>query len=93
MLVVFVGLTLGLFLWQPVWLFHHYDFRTGNEIVSRVEVFRASNGRLPETLKEVGMDDQVKVFYQKISDDEYCVWFGTTLGESDTFNSRTKEWK
>src|SRR6266480_187395 len=35
-LVVFAGLALGLFLWQPVWLLHSHELRTGNEIVSRV---------------------------------------------------------
>jgi hypothetical protein len=91
-LVVFAGLTLGLFLWQPVWLLHSYELRTGNEIVSRVETFRASHGRLPETLREVGMKDpELKVFYRKFGDGEYGVWFGTTLGESVIFTSRAKK--
>jgi hypothetical protein len=78
-LMASAGLALVLFLWQPVWLFHDHEFRIGDEIVSRVEAFRASHGRLPETLKEVGMDDtDLKVFYRRISDDEYIVWFGTT---------------
>jgi hypothetical protein len=76
-----------------VWLFHYHEFGIGDEIVSRVEAFRASHGRLPESLKEVGMDDaDPKVCYRRISDDEYIVWFGTTLGESECLNSRTKKW-
>jgi hypothetical protein len=35
-------------------------------------------------------DPNLKVFYRKIGDGEYCVWFGTTLGESEIFTSRTK---
>jgi len=93
-LVVFAGLALGLFLWQPVWLLHSHELRTGNEIVSRVETFRASHGRLPETLREVGMNDpDLKVFYRKIGHGEYCVWFGTTLGESEIFTARATEWE
>jgi len=92
--IVFAGLALGLFLWQPVRLFHSRELRTGKEMVSRIETFRASHGRLPETLKEVGMDNSdLKVFYRKVGDDEYSVWFGTTLGESEVYNSRTKKWE
>ena len=85
---------LGLFLWQPTWLFHWRDFRTGNEIISQVEAFRKSHGHLPETLKDVGLTDpDLKVFYQKSGENEYLVWFGTTLGESETYNSSTKKWE
>ena len=93
-LVVFAGLAMGLFLSQPVRLFHWRELRTGNETVSRVETFRVKHGRLPETLKEAGIDDpDQKVFNRKMGSDEYCVWFGTTLGESETFNSRTQKWE
>jgi hypothetical protein len=76
-------------------LFDWREFRTGHEIVSRVETFRVQhNGRLPENLQEVGIDDSnLGVFYRRISADEYCVWFGTTLGESEVYYSRTKKWE
>jgi hypothetical protein len=90
-MVVFGGL--ALFLYQPVWLFHWSDFRTGNEIVSRVEAFRARhNGALPETLEQIGISDEDQVFYEKVDRHAYIVWFGTTLGESETYDSRTKKW-
>ena len=38
-------------------------------------------------------DADLKVFYRKIGDGEYCVWFGTTLGESGIFTSRAKKWE
>jgi hypothetical protein len=93
-LVACAGITAGLFLWQPVWVFHWQDFRTGDQIVSRVEAFRTSHKRLPDALKEVGLDDpDLKVFYRKISDEEYSVWFGTSLGESETYNSGNRKWE
>ena len=56
--ITFVFSGLALFVYQPVWVFHWSDFRTGNEIVSRVEAFRAQhNGVLPETLEETGISD------------------------------------
>jgi hypothetical protein len=94
LVVVIAAGAVILFLWQPVWLFHHSEFEVGNEIVSKIDAFQASHGYLPETLNEIGIDDpDLKVFYRKVSNDEYWVWFGTTLGESETFNSRTRKWE
>lgn len=77
-----------------MWLFHRQEFRIGDQIASRVEAFRMSLKRLPETLEEVGIDDRdLKVFYRKIRADEYCVWFGTSVGESVMYSSRTKKWE
>lgn len=84
-----------IFLWRPTWLFPlEAKLRTANQIISRVEAFRVSQGRLPETLEEVGVTDpDLRVFYEKTNNNEYVVWFGTTLGESETYNSRTKKWE
>jgi len=38
-------------------------------------------------------DPDLKVFYRKIGHGEYCVWFGTTLGESEIFTARATEWE
>lgn len=81
------------FLRQPTWLFHWSDFRTGNRIIGRVEAFRQSHGRLPETLEEVGITEaDLRGFYRKTNDQEYIVWFGTSLGESESYDSRTGKW-
>ena len=89
--IVLVGI---LYLYQPVRLFHRRDFEVGNNIISRVESFRKSHGRLPDTLAEVGINDpDLGVFYQKTSADGYEVWFGTSLGESETYDSQTKKWQ
>lgn len=80
--------------WQPTRVLHWRDFRTGNKIISRVEAFRKSYGHLPETLRDVGITDpDLRVFYQKTNDNDYIVWFGTTLGESETYDSHTKKWE
>jgi len=85
---------LGSFLWQPAGLFHWRDFGTGNEVISRVESFRKRHGYLPESLMGVGVTDlDLRVFYCKTSDNEYIVWLGTTLGESETYDSRAKKWE
>jgi hypothetical protein len=79
---------------RPMWLVCRHELKTGQQIISRVEVFQKENGRLPESSKELGFEDpDEKVFYQKISDDEYCLWFGTTLGESETYRSHNRRWE
>jgi hypothetical protein len=97
----FIGLTILLgsgaiyvFVGQPAWLLQRQEFRTGNKIVSLFETYRNTHGRLPEALDEIGIrDPDIRVYYQKTGNDAYMVWFGTTLGESETYNSHTKHWK
>jgi hypothetical protein len=92
-LLLFGGAVAGLYLRQPVWFFHRQDLKTGKKIISKVETFRKNYNRLPENLKEVGIDDpDLRVFYHKMDKNEYCVWFGTTLGESEAYTSSTRKW-
>ena len=69
-------------------------FRTGKQIIAQVEAFRVQRGHLPENMDNVGLSDpDLDVYYAKANDKEYCVWFGTTLGESETYSSRTRQWE
>src|SRR6185437_13981874 len=89
--VLFAG---WLWLTRPVWLFNWREFRAGHQIVAQVEAFRATNGRLPENLEQVGLQEiNLKVFYRKISANDYIVWFGTPLGESKIYNSQRMKWE
>ena len=69
--------------------------RTGNEIVNKIENFKKAKGKLPETLSEIGIEEKEEgpIYYKKESETKYILWFGTTLGESVSYNSDTKEWK
>jgi|SRR6516225_9342542 hypothetical protein len=70
-----------------------FDRRASNEIVARVEQFKKATGRLPNALSDIGVKETENCpCYCKTSNDSYVVWYGTTLGESDTFDSRTKQW-
>ncbi len=66
-----------------------------NRAIERVEQFRETKGRLPRSLAELGMaeDESGPVYYCKSAESEYIVWYGTTLGESNIYSSRTKQWK
>jgi hypothetical protein len=64
-----------------------------NAIVLKVEEFKRANGRLPNSLHEVGVEEYENCpCYCKTKDNGYLVWYGTTLGQSDTYDSRTKKW-
>jgi hypothetical protein len=82
-----------LFLWRPNSLFRRREIANGRALVLQVEAFRRNYGRLPNDLTELGVKDQdLKVFYQKQSDRDYIVWFGTSLGESEVYDSATRKW-
>ncbi len=69
--------------------------KMGNEIVNEIENFKENKGKLPETLSEIGIKEKEEgpIYYKKQNETKYILWFGTTLGESVTYNSDTKEWK
>jgi len=64
-------------------------------IIDRVERFKQETGRLPENVKEIGLDDnQMHLsFYIKIDSTEYEVWYGLDLGTSKIYNSKTEKWR
>jgi hypothetical protein len=65
----------------------------GNTVISKVEGFRRAKGRLPASLSELGIEeDESCPCYCKTGDDRYTVWYRTTLGKSDTYDSQTKKW-
>ncbi|MER3427610.1 MAG: hypothetical protein C4334_05845 [Pyrinomonas sp.] len=67
----------------------------GNRVVAKVEAFRKQRGKLPDSLQEIGIEEKLEgpLFYEKIGDNEYRLWFGTELGESVTYNSETRKWQ
>lgn len=66
----------------------------GDEVVSKVEAYKTSHGKLPDSLSDIGIKETEEgpIYYQKISDDRYEVWYGAALGESVTYDSQMKEW-
>lgn len=63
--------------------------------IEKVEAYRQENGKLPENVTEVGIDDNQDhlSFYVKKSQDEYEIWYGLGLGTSRIYNSKTKKWR
>ena len=67
----------------------------GELVIEKVEKFRTENGRLPDNVTEIGLDDTKMhlSFYEKTSDTTYKVWYGLDLGNSMVYKSETDEWK
>src|SRR5258706_14513597 len=76
---------------------NHAEQRLGEQVVAKVEKFRQVNGRLPESLQEIGIEvkslSDPPVYYEKKRSDHYIVWYGLSLGESMVYDSQTKQWE
>jgi hypothetical protein len=70
------------------------EIREGNRLVSDIEKYRHDRNGLPSGLEDIGRasGEQGPFYYEKCSDDRYIVWFGTTLGESVTYDSISRDW-
>ena len=73
------------------------DQKLGQQVVDRIEKFRATHHRLPSSLADIGMKDSEEgpIYYKKQSETHYIVWYGMsfTVGESVTYDSETKKWE
>ena len=67
----------------------------GNALAMRVDSFQQATDRLPSRLEELGIEEKMEgpLYYQKVSDQDYMIYFGTTVGESMIYRSETGEWK
>jgi hypothetical protein len=92
--ILISALCVSLLTQKPIWLFHWQDFHDGNLVVKHIESFRAERGRLPDSLEELKMKDlSDQIFYQKVDSKNYQVWFSIALGESEVYESDTKQWR
>jgi len=98
-LVVLAVSLCGLFL---VWFFYFRVSREekliekGNLIITKIERFKAAFNKLPNSLEDVGLKEELGVdalYYQKKDSINYILSFGTILGESKIYYSDTKTWE
>jgi len=63
-------------------------------VIGKIEAFQRENSRLPESLSEVGVSEKEEgpVYYQKKNSSSYEVWYGTSLGESEVYDSIKGSW-
>jgi hypothetical protein len=67
----------------------------GSRIINNVEEFRKQNKRLPEHVNELGLTgtEEAQVFYEKLSDTSYQVWYGPDPGKGKTYTSVERKWR
>ncbi|MGY6648252.1 hypothetical protein [Wenyingzhuangia sp. IMCC45574] len=63
-------------------------------LIEKVEAFKKINNRLPKDVTEIGLVEEMDspAFYQIETDSTYMVYYGLSLGESNTYKSSTKDW-
>jgi hypothetical protein len=66
----------------------------GNALIERIDAFQKATHRLPENLRELGLEEKMEgpLYYQKVSADHYIVSFGTTVGHSMIYRSEKRAW-
>ena len=94
LLIIVLGAFLFLEYLGPPNVIWHSEIRKGNRLIYDIEAFQRVHGRLPAELSEVskGPMEREKLFYQRCDETSYIVWFGTTLGESMTYHSKSRDW-
>lgn len=65
------------------------------QLIQQVEQYKKEKKRLPFNLDEIGIQEKEDspAHYKKESDSTYIIWYGTTLGESKTYFSKTQRWE
>ncbi len=63
-------------------------------IIKKIELFKSNENRFPESVKELGLKEEMDsaVFYEKLNDSAYIVWYGLSVGESNVYRSSSKNW-
>ncbi|MGA9768378.1 MAG: hypothetical protein WBV94_05010 [Blastocatellia bacterium] len=63
--------------------------------MNRVELFRKDHGRLPDSLAEIGLPDDMvtQPFYNKRGDSSYEVYYTFGFDDSLVYHSDLKKWE
>lgn len=67
----------------------------GQVMIERIEDFRMNNGRLPESVEEMGLEKEVSIgpFYNKKEDGIYEILFIISSDDTYIYSSDTKKWR
>ena len=70
-------------------------FEYSLQLIEQIEQYKKEKKKLPLNLDEIGIQEKENspAFYEKESDSTYIIWYGTTLGESKTYYSKSQKWE
>ena len=63
-------------------------------LLNEIKQYNSKHGRYPDNLSNIreNISEEGPVYYKKIDEQRYIIWFGTSLGESKVFDSKYGEW-
>jgi|SRR6185437_4546566 len=66
----------------------------GDSIAAKINQFKKDKGYLPNSLDDIGIKETEEgpLYYGKEDSTQYIIWFGTTLGKSCIYYSKTNKW-
>lgn len=71
-----------------------YYREKGQELILKVEQFRENNGRLPNNISEMGLQETMEApFYEKKDSIHYIIYFPIGFDNSKIYDSQQKKWK
>jgi hypothetical protein len=68
----------------------------GNELINKIEKYSTTNGKLPESAKDLNLNIEMDEgpYYKKLDDNTYEVYFNIGLDNSTIiYKSNSKNWK
>lgn len=67
----------------------------GNQLVIKIEEYKKDRGKFPISLAEINIQEKLEgpIYYELKDSTRFILWFGTTLGESVTYDSRNRKWE
>jgi hypothetical protein len=69
--------------------------KQGIELITKIEAYRQQNNRLPNTVADLGIVEQMGEgpYYEKKDSLNYVVFFNIGFDNTKTYYSETREWK
>lgn len=69
--------------------------KKGEIIVDLIYNYKRDKGQLPGSLFDLGVDEieEGPIYYSRQDTDQFIVWYGTDLGESNVYNSNSMKWE
>lgn len=66
----------------------------GNQIIHEINIYKVKYGKFPDNLEAVGKGQDIYYgpFYYENKGKYFILYYGASLGESVTYDSRNGEW-
>ena len=68
--------------------------RVGDSLIDKIEVFRKTENRLPDSVAELGLEEPMNSgpYYEKKDSADYVVYFSVGFDETFIYHSKENKW-